>query len=126
MLTQLFKTGDRIFSDEDKSAAKKGDEPKKGMMTLVAQEPRLALARLKDIIGARRYLGDRKVRKFMRDVKDRLEERFDELEEVLADPANTRKIVPGRTQGSSARSFHPWEKTRPQQTLGHLHEQQMG
>ncbi|KAJ4351281.1 uncharacterized protein N0V89_006620 [Didymosphaeria variabile] len=112
----LFKTGDNIFTDEDTSAKKKGDEPKKGMMTSVAQESRLALARLKDVVGARKYLGDRKVRNFMRDVKNRLEERFDKLEEALTDPGNTRKIVPSRTQGSSTRSFNPWEK----QDLGKL------
>jgi hypothetical protein len=106
----LFKTGDEIFSDEDKSAAKIGEEPKKGMMSLVAKEPRLSLARLKDVVGARKYLGDRKVRKFMRNVKDCSEERFDQLEEVLADPANTRKTVPSRTKVGSARGLIPWEK----------------
>lgn len=66
------------------------------MTSLVKDEPRLAAARLRDVVGTRRYLGGAKVRKFMGDVKLRLQTRFDEIETALGKPENVREIAAPR------------------------------
>lgn len=66
------------------------------MSNLIKEEPKLAIARLRDVAGARKYLGDVKVRKFMANVKIRLQHRFDELEKALARAENRREIIPTR------------------------------
>jgi len=78
---------------------------KKDMVNLVNDEPRHAIIRLRDVIGARKYLGDPKVRMAMANVKIRLKTRFDELEKALGKAENRREIVPTRANGGSPRTL---------------------
>lgn len=80
------------------------------MTSLVKDEPRLAIARLRDVVGARKYLGDAKVRKFMGDVKLRLQTRFDELETALGKPENVREIAAQRGSTKGPRKVDVWVK----------------
>lgn len=102
-----------MFDEKDKMVNK---IRKKGMVDLVNDEPRHAIIRLRDVVGARKYLGDAKVRKAMADVKIRLQTRFDELEEALAKTENRREIVPTRVSGGGPRRLDVWKK----QDLGNL------
>ncbi|KAJ8115792.1 hypothetical protein OPT61_g2643 [Boeremia exigua] len=104
---------DRIFKDEDKKSKGKLS---RGMISATAVEPKLAIARLRDVAGVRKYLGDAKVRTYMANVKIRLENRFDELEQALAKPENTRSIVPARGDKNGPRKIDVWKK----QDLGKL------
>lgn len=83
------------------------------MTSLARDEPKLAIARLRDVVGARKYLGDSKVRKFMANVKIRLQDRFDEIERALGKSENTREMI---SNDGKTRKLDVWEK----QGLGKL------
>ncbi|KAL1593136.1 hypothetical protein SLS60_010743 [Paraconiothyrium brasiliense] len=88
--------------------------PQKGSLgDQVLNDPGAALLRLRNVVGVRMYLNDKKVRKAMRDVKIRLQDRFDELERALADPKNARSIVSSGSERlgtqETTRTLHPWK-----------------
>ncbi|KAJ4351410.1 uncharacterized protein N0V89_006752 [Didymosphaeria variabile] len=88
--------------------------PEKGSLGhYVLNDPGAALLRLRNVVGVRMYLNDKKVRKAMRDVNIRLQDRFDEIERALADPKNARSIASGGSSRTgaqqTARTLHPWK-----------------
>ncbi|KAJ4301307.1 hypothetical protein N0V90_003398 [Kalmusia sp. IMI 367209] len=74
-LTDAWKPEPRQLYDE------KGTK-KDNMPWLVKNDPGAALLRIRNVLGVRRYLDSDKVRKALKDVKIRLQERFDEIEKM--------------------------------------------
>jgi hypothetical protein len=106
-MRQFFSTS-VLYDDKDKTEKK---IRKPGMISLVNEEPRQAIIRLRNVLGVRKYLDQAKVRTAMRDVKLRLQTRFDDLETALALPANTR-VITGSTvtrRPVNGRTFDPWQ-----------------
>ncbi|KAF2993224.1 hypothetical protein E8E13_001126 [Curvularia kusanoi] len=96
-----------LYDEQDKT--KKGKR-QIGMINLVKEEPRQAILRLRNVLGVRKYLDQAKVRTSMRDVKTRLQTRFDALETALALPANRRVIPPATGRRPvTGRTFDPWQ-----------------
>lgn len=88
--------------------------PEKGSLgDKVLNDPGAALIRLRNVLGVRMYLNDKKVRGAMRNIKIRLQDRFDAIEAALAKPENARAIQSSGTerQGNyqEPRTLHPWK-----------------
>lgn len=112
----------QIYKENLGTAGKPGAH---SMGLLVLDDPGAALLRLRNVVGVRMYLNDKKVRKAMRDVKIRLQIRFDEIEAALANPKNARNIASSGSKRTKtkeeARTIHPWNSLE----LGQLWDEYM-
>jgi hypothetical protein len=96
-----------LYDEKDKTVKR---VRKPGMISLVKEEPRQAIQRLRNVLGVRKYLDQAKVRTAMRDVKVRLQDRFNAIEAALALPVNRRTIAAqnGR-RPVQGRTFDTWK-----------------